>query len=404
MVSVNDTGNTNSERITNSEERKNKIFEFAKMPSVDRDLNRTTRFLGFVGLISLLALITWAGARGSPGAFFSSTGLALFLLGGSALVGGVLGLLFGIPKSVSDPTSGGNALHPAATGLAPASPPSMTAQASDTSHAVQSPTSFGSTSITTNAGALSARAYAVNTNLEQISDWLTKIIVGVSLVELPSIRKQFGDLAIFFGDGFSVCSGNCVDKSAPVIAAVIIVYGISAGFLAGYLFTRMFLPGAFIRADNEALRQRNTELETKISEQRNAVRATLRMQGEIYNNLYRYNEGGFRVAITELNELLKSDGSNPALWVYLAAAHGQAHKWEREHMPESVDKSRVLKEHRDAALLAVKKALLISDTWEPTLQLLWDKNHPAKQDGTAKDENDLEEFYDDPDFRRLLSS
>jgi predicted Zn-dependent protease len=146
------------------------------------------------------------------------------------------------------------------------------------------------------------------------------------------------------------------------------------------------------------------ELETTISEQRNAVRATQRMQGEIYNNLYRYNEEGFKTAIKELNELLKSDESNPALWVYLAAAHGQAHKWEREHTPESADKSRVLKEHRDAALSAVKKALLISDTWEPTLKLLWDKNHPAKQDGTAKDEDDLEEFYNDPDFRRLLSS
>ena len=32
-----------------------------------------------------------------------------------------------------------------------------------------------------------ARMYSINTNLEQVSDWLTKIIVGVSLVEARQI-------------------------------------------------------------------------------------------------------------------------------------------------------------------------------------------------------------------------
>jgi hypothetical protein len=167
----------------------------------------------------------------------------------------------------------------------------------------------------------------------------------------------------------------------------------------------MFLPGAFRRADSEAeLRWRNTQLTSRISEQQEAAETLSRVQGEIYEELYRYNRQGFREAIAKLNELLKTDAHqrNPALWVYLAAAHGQAYQWVKENETDPQKERKELEEHRNAALNAVRRALALGDSWKPILQVMWNPQHQIKQDGQARDENDLEVFYDDPEFKQLL--
>lgn len=85
--------------------------------------------------------------------------------------------------------------------------------------------------------------YHVNTNLEQISDWLTKIIVGVSLVELgrvPELVKRMGAY-------LSPCLGELC--KSPSVAVVVVVLFVVLGFLAGYLLTRLYLTGAFRRAE-----------------------------------------------------------------------------------------------------------------------------------------------------------
>lgn len=85
--------------------------------------------------------------------------------------------------------------------------------------------------------------YQVNTNLEQISDWLTKIIVGVSLVELGRVPELFRRL----GDYLSACLGELC--KSPSVAVVVVVLFVVLGFLAGYLMTRLYLTGAFWRAE-----------------------------------------------------------------------------------------------------------------------------------------------------------
>jgi hypothetical protein len=320
-------------------------------------------------------LFLWAENR-PAGGVLAAFSLGLLILGSSALVGGVFGLLFGIPKSVSDPAA------------------ALARQ--------QSAAGEGEASAAANAAPRAS--YAANTNLEQISDWLTKILVGVGLTELTTIRTQFVALGDYLGNAFAVGSPAAPGSAAPVVAIVIVVYGLSSGFLAGYLLTRMFLPGAFVRAD-ESLRRRNTELVTQITEERESTQTWLRVQAEIESDLHRYQEEGFRNAISKVDELFKSPAhrKNPAFWVYLAAAHGQAWQWENEHRPASDPaKSEVLKQHRDAALAAVTSALALGEAWKPMLQLMWDKNHPTKQGPVKSDEDDLEVFYDDPAFQRLL--
>jgi hypothetical protein len=83
---------------------------------------------------------------------------------------------------------------------------------------------------------------APNTNLEQISDWLTKIIVGVSLVEARDMASRIHALVqLMSGD-------NCGISCEALALAIIITFSV-IGFLMGYLATRMFLSPVFNLAD-----------------------------------------------------------------------------------------------------------------------------------------------------------
>ena len=328
--------------------------DYQAPPTANSDLRNTTYFLSGLAAFGFVVVVIWGATRSHP---FAVIAQGLLLLGGAGLVGGVLGLLFGIPKSKSDPA----ATRPPATN---------------------------------SSEAAADNRYAANTNLEQISDWLTKIIVGVSLTQVPTIRTEFVSAAEYFGKG--LVASSATDVTAAAVAAAILIYGLSAGFLAGYLLTRIFLPGAFSRADQQLI-----EAKEQLVEERRATARFGQIMTEVSKDLYRYDEKGFGSAITKLEGILVSDiaRSNPALWAYLAAAHGQAYKWENANRPATdVGKAAVLKKHRDTAFEAVKKAIELSEDWKPILQTMWDKNQKGKE------EDDLEVFYDDLDFKKIMGA
>lgn len=80
----------------------------------------------------------------------------------------------------------------------------------------------------------------INANLEEVSDWLTKIIVGLGLFELREIPSHLMSMAAFM-------AGTDHPECRPFAAAVI-VYFAAGGFLFGYLYTRLYLAGAIYRA------------------------------------------------------------------------------------------------------------------------------------------------------------
>jgi hypothetical protein len=84
----------------------------------------------------------------------------------------------------------------------------------------------------------------VNTNLEEISDWLTKIIVGVTLVELKSLPPYAEKLAN------RVTSNLAAGGHSGFGLAMILGFG-TLGFLFGYLVTRLYIQGALARAERE---------------------------------------------------------------------------------------------------------------------------------------------------------
>jgi hypothetical protein len=126
--------------------------------------------------------------------------------------GWLLGLLFGIPRTLS---------RPQAT-PAPAVPPPP-----GTSPAMQQP-----------AGA--APANRVNTNLEDVSDWLTKTLVGVGLTQLYFVPHYLWQSAEKLNNaGFKWAAGG------QLLALALFLYFAPGGFWLGYIGTRTILTKLF---------------------------------------------------------------------------------------------------------------------------------------------------------------
>lgn len=122
--------------------------------------------------------------------------------------GAALGFLFGIPRSV-------------AAGTQASGDPGLQADA-------------------TRAG------YAQNTNLEQISDWLTKIVVGVGLVEAKDIALGFGRLSADAAVAWGLADGAATAGAIMLIGAVV-------GFLSCYVWTRTEFIAGLEQADHQRL-------------------------------------------------------------------------------------------------------------------------------------------------------
>ncbi|MFJ1768438.1 hypothetical protein ACIOD2_49545 [Amycolatopsis sp. NPDC088138] len=82
-------------------------------------------------------------------------------------------------------------------------------------------------------------SYSVNTNLEQISDWLTKIIVGIGLVQFGAIVSNYGKLTD------QLAAGLGGHSSSNAVAGVLIAFFGPLGFLLGHVITRTSLMTTF---------------------------------------------------------------------------------------------------------------------------------------------------------------
>jgi tetratricopeptide (TPR) repeat protein len=144
----------------------------------------------------------------------STASVGFITAGASWLVGALVGFLFGIPL-----------MREQGTGMTKQSPTAGQSGAEDLPPAEQD------------------SHYQPNTSLEQISDWLTKIIVGVGLTQLNKIPGRLDDLALYIASGMG---GGTANKA---FAMGITVHFSVCGFLFGYLWARLYLLEAFRAAD-----------------------------------------------------------------------------------------------------------------------------------------------------------
>lgn len=209
-----------------------KIFQFKlKLPgSGDSGSNGNPNPLEDKGLAILARVMTLGVIGIGVVSFYASFGklshtLSVFGLSSliglvSAAVGGLLGFLFGIP--ITKQTASNNA------------PVGNLVQGQ------QAGQSQGSTAQTD--------AYGNNTNLEQISDWLTKIIVGVSLTQWNKIQQQF---SLLIGE-ISAGLGIFMDKryAVPFAGSLVIFFAI-CGFLFVYLWAKIYLKAQLLLTDRD---------------------------------------------------------------------------------------------------------------------------------------------------------
>jgi ABC-type amino acid transport system permease subunit len=163
-------------------------------------------------LAPLIAVACYAASEGATGNGKEETFLSVLAVGvvasAAALFAGmILGFLFGLPKTL-DGKSGAKA------------------------------------------------RLTTNTNLDQISDWLTKILVGLGLVQIGKLTHGINNL------GGSLAPGLGNGSGAKAFAVAILMYSALDGFLIGYIWTRIDLSKRFrIAAEDLDPAEKATDVE-----------------------------------------------------------------------------------------------------------------------------------------------
>ena len=161
------------------------------MFEIDKYIGGKT-FAIIIMAVGLVFQLTYGFSSGTqPGSSIS----ILFLISvAMASPGGILGLIFGIPRQLPAPDNDSNATR-------------QSLAAEPSGHV----------------------RMAFNTNLQDVSDWVTKLIVGISLVELTNI------LSFFHRNVTAISQETGMQKA--VIASVILYY-LVVGFIMTYYWTQ----------------------------------------------------------------------------------------------------------------------------------------------------------------------
>ena len=170
-------------------------------------------------LVGIVGAMAYGFAARGSGFWNSISGAFAALLGcvGAFSAGGMLGLLFGSPTWGSTPAAAGKGGGDAQGGIRP------------------------------------------NTSLERIAEWLTTMIVGLSLVHLPGIRDEATNMAVWMTQ--AITSTNTKNGTPGIAIAVSFSF---AGFLLVYLWSMRFLPNE-LRESYDHLKERAEQAESALA-------------------------------------------------------------------------------------------------------------------------------------------
>ncbi|MBI5774578.1 MAG: hypothetical protein HZA89_12645 [Verrucomicrobia bacterium] len=171
------------------------MFGFTSSANRSEKDQEAFKTLFAVIIVGLFGIIFYAAV---PDPSYSRLSVGLLVAAASMASGGFLGFLFGMPRATArnqaSHNGGGN-----------------------------------------NDGANSKPSVEPSTNLEQISDWLTKILVGAGLTQInkiPGKMKELGD--------FIACGMGGTDADRAFAVSLIVFFGV-CGFLAVFLWTRLYM-------------------------------------------------------------------------------------------------------------------------------------------------------------------
>jgi hypothetical protein len=213
--------------------------------------------------------------------FYSVFGVSLLIAGASCVAGAMVGFVFGIPKTL---------------------------QASEGS------------------------GYGANTNLEQISDWLTKIMVGVGLTQIAKLPDALKEYAAFVAPGL-----GGIPASEPYSVAVLLFY-IVCGFLVGYLWTRIYLPREFRGADLSALDTKVDDALNKIGELEKQAAIDARALSIAQNQL-NPGPGVPPIPQDDINKAIAAASRNVRAQIFYLAQDVRKRTWANTASKESMERT-----------------------------------------------------------------
>jgi hypothetical protein len=341
--------------------------------------------------VAWMAIVAALVAHGlsQSGGMGGAIGIGVLITIAGAAVGGLVGFLFSLPRVLSGDPSPVDATGEGKNGA---------------------PVSLSET-----RARKRARLLGSNTNLERISEWLTTMLVGVGLTQIPSLFTYAAKFSDFVRTNAAVFPGvNGQPASAgvlPMVAPLLLAFGVISGFLFFYLYTRLALSPLFLEVEDILAREVEQEAVEAQAEEgfrtaaasladawedpvmRQVAAAPTISVGESLNVITSalYEEGGHDRAIALGYSLASTAATELArYWFLMAAAFGQRHHalLNRPDVPKSE-----LAVARRSALNAVKEALKRDPRMKATLASM------LEPDAT---DNDLQDFREDDEFRALL--
>ncbi len=214
-----------------------------------------TYFIPALGCLGVLITLVYV-SQVEGGKRWSVFGVAIAIAGAAAVVGGVVGFLFGIPLTSKQRTAGANDSQ-----------------------------------------------YETNTNLEQVSDWLTKIIVGVGLVQVGRALPALTRLAKSLNDPLGGAPyGGAFGLGLTIFYALL-------GFLFLYLWSRT----DFTRE----LQQLTEVIQTQIEDVESTLSNALNLVNRQLNSL----KGGQPPTQDELNQAITAAPESTRIQIFDQAEH-----------------------------------------------------------------------------------
>lgn len=177
-------------------------------------------FALFIAFLGVIGLLIYTGAAAPFG-----VGLLAAIAAGS--VGLLFGLLFGVPRAISSGQVRQNeqAMQAQSVSLRTVLKPELLADSQ-------------SDKASSEAQLARAQKFSTSTNLAEVSDWLTKLLLGAGLVSLTKLGAPIGRLIDSLARGVS--SGSSVIGSAKVVAGAILFGYAAMGLLDGYILTTLW--------------------------------------------------------------------------------------------------------------------------------------------------------------------
>lgn len=262
----------------------------------------------------------------------------------------------------------------------------------------------------------STHGVQANDNLIEISNWLTKILVGVGLVELGTIPGRLWSLAAHLESGLrpAQCTGTvtCADlaTSAQATGLAIIIFYFALGFLLGYIWTRIYFERD-LGAKVEKLKLANIRLELeKMNAETARKAADLILRAETSLNSGQLNE-----AMQAVQDLLAKDPRDGKA----VLTKGRVLKRQAMEAKDPEIRNTLLQQALDSATTAIEllpgvAAPIYNRACYETLlhldkrDILRDLAEAFRLDPalriTAVEDDDLKPLREDPDFIALTSA